>query len=73
MKIWWNAQNALSLHSQFSNGSVAQLNRVPHYGCGGYGFESRRSHKEAIRNGCLFFCACATGLEACKALVPAAL
>ncbi len=26
------------------NGCVAQLNRVPHYGCGGYRFESYRGH-----------------------------
>lgn len=30
-------------------GPVAQLNRAPHYGCGGCGFESRRDHKSEHR------------------------
>ena len=29
-----------------SNGPLAQLNRVPHYGCGGCRFESCTEHKE---------------------------
>ena len=29
-----------------SNGPLAQLNRVPHYGCGGCRFESCTDHKE---------------------------
>ena len=30
------------------NGPLAQLNRVPHYGCGGCRFESCMDHREVI-------------------------
>jgi hypothetical protein len=36
-------------------GPVAQLNRVPHYGCGGSRFESWRGHQKENRE-ILFFC-----------------
>lgn len=36
-------KNSLSLHPQ--NGSVAQLYRAPHYGCGGLRLESLRGHQ----------------------------
>ena len=44
-------------------GPLAQLNRVPHYGCGGCRFEScmdhqaiTRVHKKEILSNVLFFC-----------------
>ena len=44
------------MHSQKQrNGSVAQLNRVLDYGSSGSRFESWRSHKAAIRDGCRCF------------------
>jgi hypothetical protein len=38
-----------------ANGPVAQLNRVPHYGCGGSRFESWRGHKKENRKVLFFF------------------
>jgi hypothetical protein len=38
-----------------NNGSVAQLDRVPHYECGGCRFESCRGHKKASSKDEAFF------------------
>ena len=42
-------ENAVSLQSK-SVGLVAQLDRVPDYGSGGCGFDSRPVHKRKSRN-----------------------
>lgn len=39
----------IAFEKQKRLGPVAQLNRAPHYGCGGCGFESRRDHKSEHR------------------------
>ena len=54
--VWWIEIFVIHLHSQKQrNGSVAQLNRVLDYGSSGSRFESWRSHKAAIRDGCRCF------------------
>ena len=47
-------KKAVSLHSK-SVGLVAQLDRVPDYGSGGCGFDSRPVHKRKSRNRFPFF------------------
>ena len=46
--IWSYQKKAVPLHplSKRSNGPLAQLNRVPHYGCGGCRFESCTDHEK---------------------------
>ena len=48
-------KKVVSLHSK-SVGLVAQLDRVPDYGSGGCGFDSRPVHKRKSRNRFPFFC-----------------
>ena len=47
-------KKVVSLHSK-SVGLVAQLDRVPDYGSGGCGFDSRPVHKRKSRNRFPFF------------------
>ena len=47
-------KKAVSLHSK-SVGLVAQLDRVPDYGSGGCGFDSRPVHKKEIEKSVSFF------------------
>ena len=47
-------KKGVSLHSK-SVGLVAQLDRVPDYGSGGCGFDSRPVHKRKSRNRFPFF------------------
>ena len=47
-------EKAVSLHSK-SVGLVAQLDRVPDYGSGGCGFDSRPVHERKSRNRFPFF------------------
>ena len=35
---------------EMKHGPLAQLNRVPHYGCGGCRFESCTDHKQKQKN-----------------------
>ena len=44
------------------HGPLAQLNRVPHYGCGGCRFESCTDHKATSNRG--FFCLYISASEA---------
>ena len=64
--IWSYQKKAVPLHplSKRSNGPLAQLNRVPHYGCGGCRFESCTDHKKD-REIAVFFCACIFYLFLC--------
>ena len=50
-------EKAVSLHSK-SVGLVAQLDRVPDYGSGGCGFDSRPVHKRKSRNRFPFLVLC---------------
>ena len=50
-------KKGVSLHSK-SVGLVAQLDRVPDYGSGGCGFDSRPVHKRKSRNRFPFFVLC---------------
>ena len=50
-------KKVVSLHSK-SVGLVAQLDRVPDYGSGGCGFDSRPVHKRKSRNRFPFFVLC---------------
>ena len=50
-------KKVVSLHSK-SVGLVAQLDRVPDYGSGGCGFDSRPVHERKSRNRFPFFVLC---------------
>ncbi len=45
-KICTYQKKAVPLHPLLKKGPLAQLNRVPHYGCGGCRFESCMDHKQ---------------------------
>lgn len=49
-------KKVVSLHSQSRDGLVAQLDRVPDYGSGGCGFDSRLVHLTDRETRSVFFC-----------------
>lgn len=48
-------KKVVSLHSQSRDGLVAQLDRVPDYGSGGCGFDSRLVHLTDRKTRSVFF------------------
>ena len=47
--------STFALAFEKKHGPLAQLNRVPHYGCGGCRFESCTDHTEKDRRMAVFF------------------
>ena len=47
--------STFALAFETKHGPLAQLNRVPHYGCGGCRFESCTDHKKEMFDEHLFF------------------